>query len=996
MVNVQRQAIGLCAAALLGGFVLRQDPSADIDITVTEGTNIAAVASPDRASIAMDLQGGLWILPIGGGEAKRITPQTLEARQPTWAPDSRSLAFQGYDDNAWHIYTIRADGTGLAALTDGPFDDREPDWSRDGARIAFSSDRFGGIYTAWTVDVRTRAVTQVSKSPGTMPCWAASDREVIFEGKPTTDQSKVGWWIAAPGGRERPASTASRQPDAPVAVPACANGRAHALGAVIASNGTATTAPGTGEDMFPFLPQWISPTELLYTADGHIKRRHGPAGASTIVPFRAQLPLRRPAYARKHRNLQPQGTQRAMGIVDPAVSPDGSAIAFTALGDLWLLPRRGARPEPGDSPQPIRLTDDPFVELDPAWSPDGSKLLFSSDRGGSMDLWVMDMRTRAVTQLTHEKGPATSGAWAPNGTRIAYLVDRRIVRTIDLLRTADPPRTHGSANVQDSGRPSWGPDGRVFATGQLFQYSDRYREGTNQLVLHSIDSERPLAAITLAVNHSAGNRQNGGPVWSPNGERMAYVSEGALMIVGVGPNGTPLAPPTPVAADAPDSPTWEADSRHVVYLSPDGLRRVSVDGGAPESIPIQVTWQLAAPPDRAVVHAGHLFDGLNDGLRSGVDIVVDGGRIREVKPHEDSLHTGAVIDASAETVMPGLIEMHAHLEPGYGEPLGRIWLSYGITTVRNPAVNPYWGLEMREAWESGRRIGPRVFNAGDPFDGTRIYYAGGISIGADQQLDRELDRATRLGYDFFKTYVRLPDRYQQRVIDYAHAHGLAVTSHEIYPAAAFGVDGVEHIRGTSRRGYSPKVTARNISYRDVVEILAKSGMTLTPTIGISGGFAVEVSRDPSMMTDPRLSLFPEASLESYRGRFAGRAGAGDLSRQDAMLDGYRRTVAAVAAAGGKIIAGTDSPIIPYGLALHSELLHFVEAGMRPFEALRTATSGAADALGVGDELGSIAPGKLADLVFVAGDPLRDLRAARDVRRVMRGGRLYTIDELLKR
>src|SRR5439155_4995014 len=174
-------------------------------------------------------------------------------------------------------------------------------------------------------------------------------------------------------------------------------------------------------------------------------------------------------------------------------------------------------------------------------------------------------------------------------------------------------------------------------------------------------------------------------------------------------------------------------------------------------------------------------------------------------------------------------------------------------------------------------------------------------------LERELDRATKLHYDFFKTYVRLPDRHQRRVIEYAHEHGLAVTSHEIYPAAAFGVDGVEHIRGTSRRGYSPKVTARNISYRDVVEILAKSGMTLTPTIGISGGFAVEVSRDPAMMTDPRFALFPETSIESYRGRFAGHAAAGDTSRQDAMLDGYRRTVAAVAAAGGKIIAGTDSP-----------------------------------------------------------------------------------------
>src|SRR5262249_3394429 len=150
---------------------------------------------------------------------------------------------------------------------------------------------------------------------------------------------------------------------------------------------------------------------------------------------------------------------------------------------------------------------------------------------------------------------------------------------------------------------------------------------------------------------------------------------------------------------------------------------------------------------------------------------------------------------------------------------------------------------------------------------------------------------------------------------------------------------------------------------------------------IGVGFAYEAARDPTMMSDRRLALFPESARDMYRSRF-GAEDEPEIARQNAALDGARRTVAAVVAAGGKIIAGTDSPIIPYGLGLHSELLHFVEAGMRPFQALQTATSGAADALGVSDDLGSIEPGKLADLVFVGGDPLHDIRAARDVRRVM--------------
>lgn len=94
-----------------------------------------------------------------------------------------------------------------------------------------------------------------------------------------------------------------------------------------------------------------------------------------------------------------------------------------------------------------------------------------------------------------------------------------------------------------------------------------------------------------------------------------------------------------------------------------------------------------------------------------------------------------------------------------------------------------------------------MFFAGDPFDGARSYYPGGVAITSDAQLDQELERASALGVDFFKTYVRLPDRLQKRVVEYAHALDKPVTSHELYPAVAFGIDGVEHLRGTSRLGY---------------------------------------------------------------------------------------------------------------------------------------------------------------------------------------------------
>lgn len=145
----------------------------------------------------------------------------------------------------------------------------------------------------------------------------------------------------------------------------------------------------------------------------------------------------------------------------------------------------------------------------------------------------------------------------------------------------------------------------------------------------------------------------------------------------------------------------------------------------------------------------------------------------------------------------------------------------------------------------------------------------------------ELERANRLGYDLMKTYVRLPDLLQKRIIDYAHAHGMPVTSHELYPAVAYGADGVEHIRGTSRRGYSPKITALNRSYRDVIDLLTASQMTITPTVGIQGGFQLMNLRDASWLDDPRAEVFvPAAQRQAIRAAIEREKGS-DLTARTA-------------------------------------------------------------------------------------------------------------------
>jgi imidazolonepropionase-like amidohydrolase len=172
-------------------------------------------------------------------------------------------------------------------------------------------------------------------------------------------------------------------------------------------------------------------------------------------------------------------------------------------------------------------------------------------------------------------------------------------------------------------------------------------------------------------------------------------------------------------------------------------------------------------------------------------------------------------------------------------------------------------------------------------------------------------------------------------------------------------------------------------------------MSLTPTIGIQGGFSSVVARDTTILDDPRLvAAYGSQYVQSLRQR--ARAARAGLDAQRPLLAAQGETVRRVVSGGGSVIAGTDSPIIPYGLSLHTELQLYVEGGLSPVQALRTATSVFAEVMGLGAELGSIAPGRLADLVAVEGNPLERIADTRRVRIVLKDGDVFTSDQLLAR
>src|SRR5579872_5325067 len=356
----------------------------DVHLTLHEGTNMAAALSPDGRTIAIDLLGTLWTLPADGGTAKSITDIFMDARQPSFSPDGKKIAFQAYRSSTWQIWTVNVDGTDLKPVTSSAFDDREPAWSPDGARIAFSSDRSGN-YDVWTVTLATGALTQITTAPSNEfnPSWRAPNELLYVSDR----RDKPG--IYAEGDRLLVEDRGALSPpgvtrDGRIAYVSIAGTHSQLIvdGKNIADE---------DEDVFPFRPRWVA-DEILYTADGKIKRRPASGGAARTVALGADVSFTRPAFTPKGRTFDVAGPQPARGIVSPAIAPDGSQVVFAALGDLWLMNANGGAPH--------RITNDPALDTAPMWSPDGRSIVYSSDRAGGMNLWIHDVAANRDRQLT--------------------------------------------------------------------------------------------------------------------------------------------------------------------------------------------------------------------------------------------------------------------------------------------------------------------------------------------------------------------------------------------------------------------------------------------------------------------------------------------------------------------------------------------------------------------------------------------------------------------
>jgi len=950
-------------------------------VTVSEGTNISATVSPDRKTIIMDLQETLWSLPLAGGAAKRLTDPFLEPARPAWSPKGDLVAFQSFKGGTFHIWVMKPDGTGIRQLTEGHGDDREPSFSPDGKRIAFSSDRaMKGSYDIWAVDVETRKLTQWTTGPDDEyePAWSPTRMEIAFAsaaGIQAVDAAgKVRMLIPSRQGVRL--ESPSWAPDGNrVAYTQIVTG-----GAKLMVSGQQV---GSADDVFPFPPTWISGKEILYTGNGKIFAT-AIGGSTRTIPFEAKFELNRAPYKHRAYDFDSTAERPVKGIMFPALSPDGKRIVFEALNQLWLMDVGG---------KPRQLTNDAFYKQSPAWSPDGTKIAYSSDKAGTADIYILDLATRAEQRVTKMNDSAEiNPAWSRDGKKLAFQKQDGTSYTIDLASGEVKEIVRAGF---EPGASSWSPNGKTIAMAALKPYTRRFREGTNQIA--TVDVATGAVTYTEPAPYkSISSRGVDGPVYSPDGSKMAFVMDGYLWTRPVDANGAPTGEARPVNEEMTDAPSFSGDGKRILYLSGGKLRIVAADGsGKPETVPLDFTWRRAAAEKRIVIHAGRLWDGLGADERTNVDVTIVGRRIQKVEAHGGAAHRGAeVIDASDRTVLPGYWETHNHNYGGlssFGDRAGRIWLAYGFTALQSQGEQAYGQMETKESFASGARVGPRFFASGEIIDGERSYYSTDAFVTTEKALQMQFARAQALEYDNLKTYVRLPHDEQLQAMKFAHEKlGVWIASHYGLPGLAFGMDGMTHVSATSRWGYSYTRSYGDVTYGDIRTLFPAAGEFMISTPFAAAALYAE---DPDILNDPRLAALNPPWQQAAMVAARDRAVAGNQAQLESLRK-EEETLLAVKRAGGAVILGTDSPLPGLSILNHLGLRAEVKYGFQPWEALQTVTLHAAQALGYGKDLGSIEPGKLADLVIVSGDPLRSISDAAKIDRVMVDGRVYTTQELM--
>lgn len=1006
----------------------------EVPIQVEEGTWMNLDVSPDGQTVAFDLLGDIYTMPITGGTPTRISEGLPYETQPRFSPDGKRIAFtsdRGGGDNIW---IMNRDGSDKRQLTNESFRLlNQPSWSPDGQYIVakkhFTTGRSLGTGEVWMYHVSGGDGVLLVKRPSEQhqkelgePIFAPDGKHVYYTRNTTPgpifeyaqdsnnqlfaierydlETGKIDSVIGGEGGAVRPTPS----PD----------------GKKIAYVRREATQPrlyvrdlATGEDrkvydaldmdmqetwavtgVYPNMAWTPDSASLVVWAGGKLNRVDLATGKSAVIPFkiadtRGLIDPPRPAVAVAPDSFE---TKLPRGAT---VSPDGKSVVFETLGKLWVKPMAGGEPR--------RLTsDDAAMEAYPSWSADGKRLAFvrwtDAGLGEVRTIAASGGKSTAITPAGHYARPRFS----PDGKTVVFEKDRggylsspRASAEPGVYRVA---ATGGALTriTENGGNPQFGA-----SNDRIFVMEGDAKESR----LVSLDLNGEARRV-----HAKGELVNDYRV-SPDGKFLAFRQNYQAFV-------TPLVPGTqevslspkggalPVVKVSGDGADWihfsQGGSRVNWSLGPTvfGADTASLFGNAPlakgakpvkfeppkTGVSLSMTITADKPKGTVAIIGARVvtMKGADGGAIDNGVILIEGDRIKGVgKLGEVAIPAGTpILDATGKTIIPGLIDAHAHGPYGIDEITPQanwaemINLAMGVTTRHDPSSSARTVFPALEMTRAGTIIGPRTFSTAEIVYGAR---AAGVYAQIDS-YDDALAHVRRLkaqGAHSLKNYNQPRRDQRQQVTAAALAEGMRSVAEG---GSLFGFDMTLIADGNTTVEHNLPL---GVFYEDVLQFFSQSKTGYTPTLVVTYGGP---AGDPywrshtNVWEHPLLKKHEPAAILAANNSRRTIAADGDYKDDD-----NAREAAKLARRGVPVSIGAHGQ--EPGIAAHWELWSFARGGMSQVEALRTGTIEAARSLGYDADVGSLEPGKLADLVVLDADPTKDIRNSDKISKVMIGGRL---------
>ena len=616
------------------------------------------------------------------------------------------------------------------------------------------------------------------------------------------------------------------------------------------------------------------------------------------------------------------------------VSPADGSIALDLLGSIWLLPAAGG--------QARQLTDGLIPVSAPRWSPDGASRVYQVNATGGAEIWWLELNSMRNERLSQPDIHDQDVSWHPQGERIVYASERNTTG-LDIWETDLPTglRWRVTSHAGDETEPTWSANGRHLAyiqkTDEQYALVLRRQGETEQ---NLVVSDAPLSA----------------PSWRPDGSLLTFLrhGEGRPTLEMVIVSDPPLTRVLIAEEQHFASPVSWRDRSHFVYTADGQIKTRNFADRRSRPLPFRAVIRedetppprtspqhelfVANPPaGRLVIRGARLFDGIWKGYRPTMDVLIDEGLIVEIAARQD-WSDATVLDLGDVTILPGLIDAWSGSPDDDHD--GPAILSYGVTTIVSQAGTNVPGNAL---WEDEDLPGPRVLPA------ATVSATTDRTENADYFLVRMLPGVA--GNEQDKDAVAAWRALGVPVIASNWVNGRRIGADILLGADALPTAS-QHSQGMATR------QERNTAPPALISALADAG---TP------GIATLI--DSRQANELRQKKRPGRRI----------AGAPQLAAIPAL-----------------VVAGSQPNGLAPGLALHAELRALRAAGMNGEEVLLSAGRNAAKMLGLDNQVGTITPGAMADLVLVSGDPLENTADLLNIVAVVRNGRFFSLISLLER